>query len=129
MRPSTFFVALLALAPSIAAAQQLTPAEVFERSGGAVVKIEVPDASRANAPPVLGSGVIISRYGLAVTAKHVLAGYVDARATPIRVRIHNGTQVGAEPMRWDIGIDAALLILDLPQSVGLASYPVARRGN
>lgn len=111
----------------------ISPAEIFKQHSGSVVKIEVaPGPAASNQAPVIGTGFIISRDGLVVTAKHVLSGYLDEKTTPIRVRLWGalgGREVSAEPWSFDIGLDVTLLVLPHPNSLGLDAYPVAPRGD
>jgi Trypsin-like peptidase domain len=104
---------------------------IFKENAAAVVHVAMnPDPSSGNQENS-GSGFIISPEGFALTAKHLLSGYVNQQTTPIRVKLGSldAKEVTAEPIPMGETIDVALLRLRNPTSIGLQAYPFVKRGN
>ena len=57
--------------------------------------------------PSIGSGVILSAEGLIVTNHHVVA-----KATEVRVRLHDGNEIKATNIRSDVSSDLAILNIE-----------------
>ncbi|MCP1561081.1 hypothetical protein M2440_000260 [Methylorubrum extorquens] len=113
--------------------EAISPAKkIFSENSGAVIRVEIPAAPDSPSKnSVIGSGFIIGKYGIAVTAKHLLSAYKNSQETPIKVRIGSldGKEVSAEPQMFDIGLDIAILNLRHPSSYGISEYPVLKRGD
>jgi serine protease Do len=93
-----------------AAASKLLPSVVtvmakMENSASTLETLEL--LSTEEMYPSIGSGVILSAEGLIVTNHHVVA-----KATEVRVRLHDGNEIKAKNIRSDISSDLAILNIE-----------------
>lgn len=98
--------------------QSLTAAsQVYNQVGGTVVTVQTSlDSRRGITPQGGGSGVVIDARGLILTNNHVVDG-----AESVSVEFANGEEREAEVLGTDSGNDLALLKVELPQDVPVAS--------
>lgn len=90
---------------------------VYNKVSGAVVQVDVsgkgPDGPGAEGS---GSGVVVDSRGLILTNNHVVEG-----ARSVNVRFSNGATREARVLGTDRGNDLAVLKVDLPRNVPVAS--------
>jgi putative serine protease PepD len=87
-----------------ASGDELTVAEIFERSAGSVVEIAAGQSQ--------GSGFVYDDEGHVITNQHVVAGASTARITFANGRSYDATVVGTDP-----STDLAVLKVDAPAAV------------
>ncbi|SHG90057.1 S1C family serine protease [Flagellimonas flava] len=110
----TIFNLIFALIVSfhqVAGQSEMTPSETYQKVNDAVVEIIANSKDRSNPSFTLyeegqGSGVVISKDGLVLTAAHVVQ-----TAEKIEIRFTSGKKVPAKVIRLSKGADIALLKL------------------
>ena len=108
---STFAIGTLAAAQSSVAdpAPALSPREIVERSGPAVVMIETEREGESGK----GSGFVVEESGTIVTSLHV----IDS-AESVRISLPDGLSFEEVAVRsFDIEKDIAVMVVDLPSGV------------
>lgn len=113
---------LTLVATALAGAEEpaaLSPRQVVERAGAAVVLIESGEGESAS----LGSGFLVDRDGALVTNLHVIDG-----AGKLTVTLHDGTRLEDVAVRaFDVERDLAVLTVALP--AGASKWTVADLGD
>jgi 2-alkenal reductase len=110
-------------------ARGFDPRRVFARRSGGVVTVFSyfgPTASASNLDE--GSGFVVSRHGLMLTAAHVIVstGGLHGAATPahtVYVQFGDGDRVRARIVGWDLNDDVGVLRVD-PSSHPLRPLPL-----